>query len=389
MSTNAHAGLLVLVAALPLRHRRRPGRARRQCRRDDDAALEVCRAGHLRSPARRSRSAGRGRGQQRVGDASGSSSSSDPVDPAGAARPPRATPSTVRTCGDGAHRSDAPTGQRGRTREIVDAKTDHAPAMGLTGGRAAAVMLKEERHRRILELLERRQARRAELPELLGVSGHTIRRDLDELAGRAASGACTAGRSRARRSPPPTRRQVQAVEGKIAAARAAATLLEPGQVVILDGSSTALHLVDAIPPGHTGTFVTHSPPVAAALGPPAGLRSCTVGGTLDPRAMVAVGATRSRRSAGSAPTSASSGSGRCTPARGISTAYYEEAEVRRVLVGAPTASSASCRARSSAPCRVHYRASDGADPPRDRAGRAGRRAAAVRRSSACTSCARS
>ena len=68
--------------------------------------------------------------------------------------------------------------------------------------------------------------------------------------------------------------------------------------MILDGGSTALHLVDAIPPGHTGTFVTHSPPVAAALGRRPGLEVVTVGGTLDRRAMVAVGARRSQASRG-------------------------------------------------------------------------------------------
>jgi DeoR/GlpR family transcriptional regulator of sugar metabolism len=44
-------------------------------------------------------------------------------------------------------------------------------------------MLKEERHRRILELLEREgRLVAADLPGRLGVSGHTVRRDLDELA---------------------------------------------------------------------------------------------------------------------------------------------------------------------------------------------------------------
>jgi DeoR/GlpR family transcriptional regulator of sugar metabolism len=47
-------------------------------------------------------------------------------------------------------------------------------------------------------------------------------------------------------------------------------LLQPGDTVIVDGGSTALAFVEAIPPDHTGTFITHSPPVAAAL---AGARS--------------------------------------------------------------------------------------------------------------------
>ena len=196
-------------------------------------------------------------------------------------------------------------------------------------------MLKEERHRRILELLETEgRLVAADLPERLGVSGHTVRRDLDELAD-ASSLRRVHGGALARSPVASTYegRQVQSVDGKIATARAAATLLEPGQVVILDGGSTALHLVDAIPPGHTGTFVTHSPPVAAALGLRPGLEVVMVGGTLDRRAMVAVGAATIQAFSGISADLCFLGVWALHAERGISTAYYEEAEVRRVLVG--------------------------------------------------------
>jgi DeoR/GlpR family transcriptional regulator of sugar metabolism len=196
-------------------------------------------------------------------------------------------------------------------------------------------MLKEERHRRILELLETEgRLVAADLPERLGVSGHTVRRDLDELAD-ASSLQRVHGGALARSPVASTYegRATQAVDGKIATARAAATLLEPGQVVILDGGSTALHLVDAIPPGHTGTFVTHSPPVAAALGRRPGLEVVTVGGTLDRRAMVAVGAATIQAFSGISADLCFLGVWALHAQRGISTAYYEEAEVRRVLVG--------------------------------------------------------
>ncbi len=195
-------------------------------------------------------------------------------------------------------------------------------------------MLKEERHRRILELLETEgRLVAAELPGVLGVSGHTVRRDLDELADthslqRVHGGAL----ARSPVAPTYEGRQVQAVDGKIATARAAATLLEPSQVVILDGGSTALHLVDAIPPGHTGTFVTHSPPVAAALGRHPGLEVITVGGTLDPRAMVSVGARAIETFRGISADLCFLGVWALHATGGISTAYYEEAEIRRVLV---------------------------------------------------------
>jgi DeoR/GlpR family transcriptional regulator of sugar metabolism len=196
-------------------------------------------------------------------------------------------------------------------------------------------MLKEERHRRILELLQSEgRLVAAELPDVLGVSGHTIRRDLDELAG-ARSLQRVHGGALARSPVAATYedRQTQAVEGKIATARAAATLLEPDQVVILDGGSTALHLVDAIPAGHTGTFVTHSPPVATALARHAGLEVLLVGGTLDPRAMVAVGAQAIESFRRVSADLCFLGVWALHPTGGISAAYFEEAEVRRVLVG--------------------------------------------------------
>ena len=196
-------------------------------------------------------------------------------------------------------------------------------------------MLKEERHRRILELLESEgRLVAADLPGASASPGTRSGATSTSSPTRAASSACTAARSRARRWRAPTRAaQVQAVDGKIATARAAATLLEPGQVVILDGGSTALHLVDAIPPGHTGTFVTHSPPVAAALGRRPGLEVVTVGGTLDRRAMVAVGAATIQAFSGISADLCFLGVWALHAERGISTAYYEEAEVRRVLVG--------------------------------------------------------
>src|SRR3954454_21906883 len=153
-------------------------------------------------------------------------------------------------------------------------------------------MLKEERQRRILDVLGREgRVVATELQHALGVSGYTIRRDLDELAeARRLQRVHGGALARSPVAPTYAGRRGQSVPGKRAVAHAAATLLEPGQTVILDGGSTALALVDEIPDTHTGTFITHSPPVAAALGARPGLEVVIVGGTLDQRAMVAVGA---------------------------------------------------------------------------------------------------
>jgi DeoR/GlpR family transcriptional regulator of sugar metabolism len=195
-------------------------------------------------------------------------------------------------------------------------------------------MLKEERQQQILDIL-RVEGRvvATELQDVLGVSGYTVRRDLDELAerrrlqrvhGGALARSPVAGTYEGRRA--------QAVPGKVAVARAAAGLLEPEQIVIVDGGSTALHLVDAIPAEHTGTFITHSPPVAAALGRRPGARVVVVGGSLEPRAMVAVGGETTRAYHRINADICFLGVWSVHPTAGISQDYYEEAEVRRVLL---------------------------------------------------------
>jgi DeoR/GlpR family transcriptional regulator of sugar metabolism len=195
-------------------------------------------------------------------------------------------------------------------------------------------VLKEERQRRILDVL-RSEGRvvATDLQRELGVSGYTIRRDLDELA-EARHLQRVHGGALARSAVAPTyaERQEQSVAGKRAVARAAARLLEPGQTVILDGGSTALALAGEIPDAHTGTFITHSPPVAAALGARPGLEVVVVGGTLDPRAMVAVGAQAIEAYGRITADVCFLGVWSIHASAGISSAYYEEAELRRVLV---------------------------------------------------------
>lgn len=195
-------------------------------------------------------------------------------------------------------------------------------------------MLKLERQDRILDLLASSgRVVAAELPGELGVSGYTVRRDLEELA--------EAGRLRrvhggavARSSVAATygERARQAVPGKREVARAAVTLLDPGSVAIVDGGTTALHLVEQIPDDHTGTIVTHSPPVAAALAGHRGVDVVVIGGSLDRQAMVAVGATTIAAYEAIAADVCFLGVWSLSPSGGVSSRYYEEARVRAAMV---------------------------------------------------------
>ena len=196
-------------------------------------------------------------------------------------------------------------------------------------------MLKQERHRRILESLTNAGSLvAADLPTQLGVSGHTVRRDLEELAEqgflrRVHGGAV--GRSTVATSY--AAREEQSTEGKAASAAAAITLLEPGQVTILDGGTTVLQLVDLIPRDHDGTFITHSPLVASALGRRGFADVLLIGGTLDAGAMVAVGAVTVAAYRGITADTCFLGIWSLHAEAGITARYHEEAEVRRVLVG--------------------------------------------------------
>lgn len=100
----------------------------------------------------------------------------------------------------------------------------------------------------------------------LGLSEDTIRRDLRELdaagiAVRVYGGALPASPAVVEYA----RRASVAPDSKRRVAAAAAQLIEPGATVILDGGTTALALVDAIPRALDCTIVTHSPTIAAAL----------------------------------------------------------------------------------------------------------------------------
>jgi DeoR/GlpR family transcriptional regulator of sugar metabolism len=100
----------------------------------------------------------------------------------------------------------------------------------------------------------------------LGLSEDSIRRDLRELdaaglAVRVYGGALPASPAVADYA---TRAAV-APDSKRRVAAAAVALIRPGSTVILDGGTTTLAMVDALPRNFPCTIVTHSPTVAASL----------------------------------------------------------------------------------------------------------------------------
>lgn len=154
-------------------------------------------------------------------------------------------------------------------------------------------MLTLERKTHILKALQRdgRIVAKAVSQEL-GLSEDTIRRDLRELAGqgllqRVHGGALPASPAVADL----VARQSLSPEGKTALGRAAAKMVKPGQIIFLDGGTTAIQIARHLDPNLKATFVTHSPNVAVALADHTGIEVELIGGRLFRHSMVAVGAT--------------------------------------------------------------------------------------------------
>lgn len=105
-----------------------------------------------------------------------------------------------------------------------------------------------------------------EIAAELGLSEDSIRRDLRELdaaglAVRVYGGALPASPATADYAA----RATVAPESKRRVAAAAVALIEPGSTVILDGGTTTLAMVEALPKSRRCTIITHSPTIAATL----------------------------------------------------------------------------------------------------------------------------
>jgi DeoR/GlpR family transcriptional regulator of sugar metabolism len=194
-------------------------------------------------------------------------------------------------------------------------------------------LLKGERQERILATLGASgRVVAADLQEALGVSAYTVRRDLDELADAGRLQRVHGGALARAVAAAPAGRGTSSVAAERELGRTAATLLVPGEVAILDGGGATLALAEAIPPGFVGTFATHAPAAAAALAAHAGVEVVLVGGTLERRAMVAVGAQTIETYRSITADVVFLGVEGLDAERGLSAGRHEEAEVRRVLL---------------------------------------------------------
>jgi DeoR/GlpR family transcriptional regulator of sugar metabolism len=153
-------------------------------------------------------------------------------------------------------------------------------------------VLTSQRKKHILDILRRTgQLIAKDLSEELGLSEDTIRRDLRELASegllqRVHGGALPASPALGNFA---ARLHVATDEKRILG-RAAAQMIRPGQVVILDGGTTAVHIARQFPAELRATVVTHSPTIAVELVEHRSIEVVLIGGKLFKHSVVSVGA---------------------------------------------------------------------------------------------------
>ncbi|MEV4568543.1 DeoR/GlpR family DNA-binding transcription regulator [Nonomuraea sp. NPDC049419] len=166
----------------------------------------------------------------------------------------------------------------------------------------------------------------------LGISEDSIRRDLRDLA---AAGLCQRVYGGALPVSPAiadyaTRQGVE-VPGKQRVAAAAAALIRPGSTAILDGGTTALAVVRALPLDLRATVITHSPTVASALAEHHDVEVYLIGGRLFKHSMVACGAAAAEAARGLNADLFLLGVTGVHPDLGLTTDDADEAAMKRAL----------------------------------------------------------
>jgi len=197
-------------------------------------------------------------------------------------------------------------------------------------------MLTTQRKQFILKKLKQEgQIIAKQVSQELDLSEDTIRRDLRELAQeglllRVHGGALPA-------SPAVINfavREHLASQGKIAIGRAAASMIQPGQVVILDGGTTARELARHLPRELRFTVVTHSPTIAIELVEHPSVEVILIGGRLFKHSVVAVGAAAIEAISQIRADTFFMGVTGIHPEFGLSTGDLEEAHIKRALSAA-------------------------------------------------------
>lgn len=194
-------------------------------------------------------------------------------------------------------------------------------------------MLLSERRQYILQRLKQDgRVVAKEISQALDVSEDTIRRDLRDLADegllqRVHGGALPASPAMGNFA----QRQTIHPQAKVAIGRKAASLIQPGQVIMLDGGTTAVQVARHLSPSLEATIVTHSPSVAVELVNHPGVEVILIGGRLFKHSIVSVGAAAVEAIQRVRADMYFMGVTGIHPEIGLSTGDYEEARIKHAL----------------------------------------------------------
>ena len=197
-------------------------------------------------------------------------------------------------------------------------------------------MLPTQRRQAILaEVSERSAVAADELAREFDVSVETIRRDLRDLqrqglldrvyggatrpAGRSSEGSFAA-------------RSTRHIEAKRAIAALAASLVEPGETIVIDVGTTALEVARALPPAFHGRVLTNSVPAALELTARDQIEIMLCGGQVRPGDAACSGAHAEAFFAEFYADRAFLGSGGVHPEAGLTDYYPAEVVVRRTII---------------------------------------------------------
>lgn len=204
---------------------------------------------------------------------------------------------------------------------------------GYIGPCDSGAVLTSHRKQHILELLRRTgQVIAKDLSQELGLSEDTIRRDLRELA---AEGLLQRVHGGALPASPAVgdfaARLHVATDEKRMIGRAAAEMVRPNQVVILDGGTTAVQIAQHLPAELRATVVTHSPTIALELIGHRDIDVILIGGKLFKHSVVSVGAPAIESIGRIHADTYFMGVTGIHPKFGLTTGDFEEAHVKRAL----------------------------------------------------------
>jgi DeoR/GlpR family transcriptional regulator of sugar metabolism len=176
---------------------------------------------------------------------------------------------------------------------LIDDRLDIEQLMQRTRQDATENLLPDERARLILERLRSHgRVLAADLAAEFSTSEHTIRRHLRDLAD---AGHCKRVYGGALLTSPASgvgsTRMREAGDRKALLAALAASIVQPGQIILLDAGSTNVAVATALPDNAGLTVVTNSPEACLRLMDRPGIDVILIGGRMSPRGAGSAGST--------------------------------------------------------------------------------------------------